>query len=255
MNKAVSFRGRFFFAMIEKISFSLFGFELLEPMAFVSNAVVALVCATGAFRAGKLGMSKWMIFFVAFALASLSGAFSHLFWNYWGFAGKVIPWFFGVVASGFLTVVMIDLFDFRFVTRRLLHFLVVIKGVFVLFMAYTQWNFLFVAVDTILSLFVACGIGTFVLYFKYKRKDLLLMLIGFLVMLPAAFVFLFKLDLHLWLNREDLSHFLIASGLFFFVQGLPQIRNKNAVVELLPLDAISDSSIMLGENSEEIVLK
>lgn len=241
--------------MIEKIPFSLFGFDLLEPMAFVSNAAVALVCTFGVYRANKLGMTKWMFFFLSFAVASLSGAFSHLFWNYWGFSGKIMPWFFGVLASGFLTAAMIDLFDFRLSIRRWLHAFIVIKGAFILFMAYTQWNFLFVAVDTILSLFVACGVGAFVLYFKHERKDLLLMLIGFLVMLPSAFVFLFKLDLHLWLNREDLSHFLIASGLYFFVQCLPQIRNKNAVIELTPLDVITDRSIKLAENSEEIVLK
>lgn len=54
------------------------------------------------------------------------------------------------------------------------------------------------------------------------------MLIGFLVMLPSAAVFLLKLDLHLWMNREDVSHVLIASGLFFFVLNLPNIITVKA---------------------------
>jgi hypothetical protein len=37
-------------------------------------------------------------------------------------------------------------------------------------------------------------------------------------MLPAAVVFLLKVDVHLWLNREDLSHLFIAFGLLYLVR-------------------------------------
>lgn len=241
--------------MIEKIPFTLLGFELLEPMAFISNAVVAIVCLFGVIRSSKLGMTKWMLFFLSFAIASFSGALSHLFWNYWGFFGKIVPWFFGVTASGFLTLAMFDLFGIKSRVRGLLYFLVVLKGVIILFMAYSQWNFLFVAIDTILSLFIACGVGTFLLYFKFKRKELFLMLVGFLIMLPSAFVFLFKIDLHLWLNREDLSHFLIAIGLFFFVQSLKHIHGNNAAAKLLPDELLVDANIMGVNDSESLSLK
>ncbi len=216
-------RDRFFFTMIEKIPFTLFGFDLLEPMAFVTNGLVALVCLFGFVRAHQLKLFFWKYFFLCFTIASLAGAFSHLFWNYWGFYGKITPWFFGVLSSGFLVAAMVELFHFKQTTVRIFHGAIILKAATVLFFAYSYWNFLFVAVDTILSLFVACGIGTFLLYFYYQRKELSKMLLGFLVMLPSAAVFLLKLDLHLWLNREDLSHILIASGLFFFVLNLPQI--------------------------------
>jgi hypothetical protein len=183
----------------------------------------------------------WQLNFLFFALASFSGALSHLFWNYWGFYGKITPWFFGVLSSGFLMAAMIDLFSFRKSTRLIFHLFILAKGVFILTFAFAYWNFLFVAIDTILSLFVACGIGTFILYFHYDRKDLINMLIGFLIMLPSAAVFLLKLDLHLWLNREDLSHLLIASGLFFFTRSLENIAKS--------LNASGISNVDLGLES------
>lgn len=218
--------GSLFFYMIDKIEFPFFGFELLEPMALVTNGLVALVCFFGLHRARALGLTKWFYFFVFFATASLCGAFSHLFWNYWGFYGKILPWFFGVLSSGFLVAAMVDLFGFNLRIKKFIYATLVFKGVVVLSYAYLYWNFLFVAVDTIFSLFVACGIGSFILYFVLNRKELRKMLLGFLVMLPSAAVFLFKLDIHLWLNREDLSHILIATGLYFFVLNLPYIQNE-----------------------------
>jgi hypothetical protein len=228
--------------MVEKIPFSLLGFELLEPMAFVTNGLVALVCVYGFVNAKAFDLHKWKYFFFFFALGSFSGALSHLFWNYWGFYGKITPWFFGVVSSGFLIAAMVDLFAFRKSTRLIFHIFILLKGTFVLIFAYTFWNFLFVAIDTILSLFVACGVGTFILYFHYDRKDLINLLIGFLIILPSAAVFLLKLDLSLWMNREDISHILIAGGLFFFARSLKNIASREqSYGELNPIEKPSKS--------------
>ena len=215
-----------FFLMIEKINFDLFGFELLEPMAFITNSLVTLVCLFGTIQSKRLNLTVWRFFFTTFAIASFSGALSHVFWNYWGFNGKIIPWLFGVISSGLLVEAMIKQFHFKVKTVQILRASIFLKGIGILFFAFSYWNFLFVAIDTIFSLFIACGIGTLLLYFHYQRKELYFMLVGFLVMLPSAAIFLLKLDLHLWLNREDLSHLFIAAGLFFFVLNLPNIALK-----------------------------
>jgi len=221
--------------MIDKIPFSLFGLDLLEPMAFVTNGLVTLVCLFGFIRAQKNQLNYWKYFFISFAVASFSGALSHLFWNYWGFYGKIAPWFFGVMSSGFLMAAMIELFSYNKSTRLILFGSIVVKGILVLFFAYSYWNFLFVAIDTILSLFVACGLGAFILYFHYSRKEIKNILIGFLVMFPSAAIFLFKFDLNRWMNREDISHILIAIGLIFFVKNLIFLTNDNEelVVDVL----------------------
>ena len=48
-------------------------------------------------------------------------------------------------------------------------------------------------------------------------------------MLPSAFVFLFKLNLHKWLNKDDLSHLLILTGIIFFYSTLQRWGRKNAL--------------------------
>lgn len=233
--------------MLEKIPFSLLGFDLLEPMAFLTNGLVAFVCVWGFLKSQMLGITKWKYFFLFFSLASFTGALSHLFWNYWGFYGKIAPWLFGVFSSGLLLAAMIDLFSFRKSTRLFFHVFIFVKGAAILVLAFSFWNFLFVAIDTILSLFLACGLGTIILFFHYGRKDLINILIGFIIMLPSAAVFLLKIDLHLWLNREDISHILIALGLFFFTRNLDSIANAATMQSDADLND-ADSQLDTDEN-------
>lgn len=187
-------------------------------MAMVTNIVVVLSCLYALSRRNFARLIFWRWFMVLFALASFFGGLSHLFWNYWGFYGKIVPWFFGVLATSVLIYAMVDLFRIGAKTSKIIAVLIALKAFLVLLLAYCNWNFLFVAIDTIGSLFLACGIGSWILFNKKGLKSARFISYGVLVMLPAAGVFLFKFDLHRWLNREDLSHLLIAIGLLFFAK-------------------------------------
>jgi len=207
----------FFITMIDKIEFVFLGMNLLEPMAMVTNLFVIFVCVYGYKMSKHKNTKYWNLFFALFALASFFGGLSHLFWNYWGFYGKILPWLLGVAATSFLTYAMVRLFGFSAQTERKLVILLILKAVVLLLLAFWNWNFLFVAIDTIFSLVLACGIGGWILFYTKKSENVKYILQGVLAMLPAAFIFLFKFDAHDWLNREDLSHILIAMGLLFFV--------------------------------------
>ena len=192
-------------------------------MALVTNLVVTLVCALGYFKARPLGLSYWRDFFLFFGIASLFGGLSHVFWNYWGFYGKIIPWLFGTLGSAFLAFAIFDLFNWTQSIKKSFAFFLIFKATLVLYAAISKWDFVYVALDSISTLFIVCGVGSFIFYFRNNNPRLVLMPMGFLVMLPAAFVFLFKIDLHKFLNREDLSHLLIASGLLFYIKSLSRI--------------------------------
>jgi hypothetical protein len=205
--------------MIEKIPFSLFGLDLLEPMAMITNLIVVISCVYGYSNVRKASyLVFWRWFFASFALASFLGGLSHLFWSYWGFYGKIAPWFFGVLATSALTFAMVDLFRLSPPTKKFIMALVVAKALTILSLAYYHWNFLFVAIDTIGSLLLACGLGSWILHFKKGVVQAKFIFYGVLVILPAAFIFLLKFDLHLYMNREDLSHLFIALGLLFFAK-------------------------------------
>lgn len=204
--------------MIEKIEFIFLGLELLEPMAMVTNLLVVASCVYGFFQIKHSDFVFWKHFFLLFAIASFAGGLSHLFWNYWWFYGKIVPWFFGVASTSYLSLAMIKLFRWKEKTNHLLAGLVLLKAVVVLSLAYLNWNFLIVAIDTIASLILACGVGSAVLLFNKQRARARYILYGVLAILPAAIIFLLKFDAHLWLNREDLSHVFIAFGLLFFAK-------------------------------------
>lgn len=187
-------------------------------MSFFTNMLVVLVCVIGINAASSEHLKYWRGFFFFYAVASFVGAFSHVFWNYWEFYGKILPWLFGVVATSYLSfevLVQLELFKYH---RRLLLALIFIKGCVVLSLAYTHWNFIFIAADTIGSLLISCGfIGAYLVYGK-KLTFLKYMFFGVLVMLPSVFIFLYRVDIHRWLNREDLSHIIIALGLLLFIK-------------------------------------
>jgi hypothetical protein len=206
----------FLLSMIDKIEFNLFGYALLEPMAMITNVIVVVSCLFAFSRMKHAKLIYWRIFLILFALASFFGGLSHLFWNYWEFSGKITPWFFGVLATSTLTYAMVDLFRFDSRAKKIMTMFIVFKAVLILFLAYSNWNFLFVALDTIGSLLLACGLGSWFLYSKRALSSVRFISYGVLVMLPAAFAFLLRFDLHRWMNREDLSHLLIALGLLFF---------------------------------------
>jgi hypothetical protein len=204
--------------MIDKIEFSFLGLELLEPMAMITNLIVVFSCIYGYQKINQGDLFFWRLFFFSFALASFFGGLSHIFWNYWGFYGKISPWFFGVIATSALSIAMIKLLNFRQALFQTFVALILLKALVVLVLAYYHWNFLFVAIDTIGSLLIACGIGALFLYIQKSRQSAKYILYGVLIILPAAFIFLFKFDLHRWMNREDLSHLFIAVGLTRFVK-------------------------------------
>jgi hypothetical protein len=208
--------------MEHKIEFSLFGLDLLEPMAFVTNMVVVITCMIAYLRTRELtsGYARWWkAFFISFALASFFGALSHVFWNYWWFYGKIPSWFFGVVATTCSAFAMLEVARLQKKVKNLWRSILLVRAMLVLAMAYFFWKFLFVAIDTIVIYISFAGIYGAILWRKgyaHMRYNMLAMVF----LIPTGFIFLLKIDLHEWMNREDLSHLLMCVSIFFFSEGV-----------------------------------
>lgn len=215
--------------MMDKIEFVLFGLDLLEPMAFVTNMLVMLSCLYGYYRTKNVDSafgSYWRLFFISFALASFFGGLSHVFWNYWWFYGKILPWFFGVVSTSFAALAMLEARTISPKAKSRWQLVIFLKALLVLVLAYSQWSFLFVAIDTILTLLGFAGIyGVTVM--KQGYPSVRFVVYGVLVLLPSAFIFLLKYDLHRWMNREDLSHILMVIAIQLFA--ISVLRHKESV--------------------------
>ena len=86
----------------DKIELNLWGFDLLEPNAFIGNEVLFILAMYLAFRIKRISNNMpfykfWFWFFIVFGLGLFIGGFAHLLWNYWGVQGKYLPWLSAIV--------------------------------------------------------------------------------------------------------------------------------------------------------------
>lgn len=210
---------------MDTIYFSLFGLNLQEPMAFILNWVIASFCIYAFFRLKRFknkANDYWRLFFLVFGLSTFFGGLGHLFFLYTGIPGKYPSWIFGSIANGFAAL---GVLNFKGISRptQLAYYLVWIKCLFLVVISIATQKFIFIAIDAIVT--YLCYTGIYLLFlrrrtpFKYFIGKFL---IGVAILLPSAFFFILKINLHQWLNKDDVSHLLMLGAIFFFYQGLKE---------------------------------
>jgi hypothetical protein len=222
----------------DKIQFELFGLELLEPNAFIGDSILGLLALFLAFRIRKIRKthsfySFWFLFFISFGLGFIMGGLGHLFWNYWGVAGKYFAWFAGLFSSLFAEHAMIAINKDRR-ERHVFRTISRLKFVY----AFLILTFLVVTRDLTNHLgwglavsLVSTGIGTVfafgVLPYYYKRTLKMkfhYFWAALFMLLPVAFVQNMKINIAPWMDRNDISHILMFITLIFYFMGIGLFR-------------------------------
>ncbi len=218
-----------------KIEFQFMGLELLEPMAIITDTLMGGLSLFFAYKMSKNINSElpfyknWKLFFILFGIGAFVGGIGHTFYNQLGIVGKIPSWISGPLAIFFLEKAMISLY-WNKNTVRLLNQISIIKLVvvflvflYLLIFADKTHNpnlpFLPVAINTIVGVSSAAGI----LGFKYTERisvKFKYFWLGVLVMLPTAFIFLLKINLHQWFDKNDFSHILLMIGITYFYLGI-----------------------------------
>lgn len=229
------------FADFEKIHFSLFGFELMEPMALITDVIMGSLSVYFAFRLRKNLTDHpfylyWSYFFLIFGAGAFYGGFAHAFYGYWGVIGKFPSWISGPVSVYCLEQAMISVHPDNKILSRLKvisfwkFFAVILAWILILSLGPIQEKpsigFLPIAINTILGVSLSAGI----LGSIYKKKGLSVnfkyFVLGVLVMIPSAFVFLMKINLHQWFDKNDLSHVLLTAGITYFFIGCRKLYKE-----------------------------
>lgn len=223
-----------------KISFEFMGLEWLEPMAILTNL---LMCSVAMFafirlknRGGKSGSeTAWRSFFLLYALAGFTSAFSHGLYNYIGFAGKIPAWGFGVLSVMVLEMIM--LYTLKPGNKMLSGFSV-IKAATVLTLAFSGEFFLPVAINAVLGLLVIVA----PLAMKFTRNGIpgyRNIWLGVSLLIPAAVLYLGKINPHPWMNKDDVSHILMAITIYLFYKSayaiLPATSSPMAEATATPI--------------------
>lgn len=201
-------------------------------MAFITNGLIAIFSFWAFFSLRKESTISiyWKMFFFFLAFSMTFGAMGHTFFEYFGMLGKTPSWVLGTVATVCSSFAILQ-YNQRIEFSNAWVIFVYAKGVILLVLSLVTLKFIFVAIDTIVSYLLFTG------YYAYRLKNIgfkgmKYMLIGVGILLPSAFIFLFKINISRWLDKNDLSHLLMLGGIIFFYIGAKKTQsNQIRVVE------------------------
>ena len=218
-----------------KIEFQFLGLDLVEPMAIITDTLLGGLSLFFAYKMSRNINSElpfyknWKLFFIIFGLGAFLGGIGHTFYNQLGIVGKIPSWLSGPASIFFLEKAMISIYWDKKMTKRLNQLaaikLVLIYLVFFYLLIFADRSgnpnlpFLPVAINTIIGVSSAAGI----LGFKYTTRistKFKFFWLGVLIMLPSAFIFLMKINLHQWFDKNDFSHILLMIGITYFYLGI-----------------------------------
>lgn len=205
----------------DKIFFEWMGLHLQEPMALITNWMIAAFCFYAWFHLRKWtdkGNYWWSMFFLTFGISTVFGGLGHLFFQYTDVYGKFPCWTFGTVANICAAIGILELKPFSD-PKGYAKWLAITKSIILLVLAIVTQKFIFIAVDAILTYIAYTGVYAFLLKNR-GLNEMKMMVIGVFVLLPSAFIFIGKINVHRWLNKDDLSHLLMLGCIIFFYRSM-----------------------------------
>ncbi|MCH2233832.1 MAG: hypothetical protein MK078_06220 [Crocinitomicaceae bacterium] len=232
-------------ADFEKIKFKLFGFDCLEPMALVTDSIVGILSIYFAYRLFKFSIDhpfykNWMRFFLYFGLGAFAGGFAHAFYNYWDFYGKLFTWFMGPVSIYFMEKGMIAAHPSETWRKKvnkiaLVKLIIVVATItaIILTMDVSKNNrlaFLPVAINTIVGVVLSSGVlGNYLA--KRINPNYKYIVWGVIILSPSALLYLFKINLHQWFDKNDFAHILMAAAITYFFIGIRKVAIDDKLIK------------------------
>lgn len=216
-----------------KIEFEIWGFQLLEPMALILNLIMAFQSFLYHKKIKGNFTSQFSIYFGKFfLLASVSfffASWSHLFYNYLGMSGKMPGFASTIIAIGMLEYAMV-IYHYpkgNNLLNSIIFFLT--TGTFGLLIF--ELTFLWVAIHTAIGIIFFLGIPFSIRILKGTDK-VGFFFWGFISMLITIPTELFRLNLHLWFQHQDISHILMIFALYCFFKGVYQRELNNITIKV-----------------------
>lgn len=222
----------------DKIEFDAFGLRLLEPNAFIGDALIFLVALFFFYKINQLGITTpfhrwWKRFFFVFGFGFLVGGMGHLFYNYWDVEGKYLSWFMGIAASYCIEQAMISCYPNSRI-KAILQLGSLIKNIaftsgllLMIFMADLRANphlgMFFPTLNSVIGLGFTLG---YLGYIYSKRMDVnyKYLWISALIMFPSAVIQAFKISFHQWFDRNDIGHLLLIVSMFFYYAAISRVH-------------------------------
>lgn len=211
---------------LEKLPFSMFGLCLQEPMALVTNWIISITAFVLYFRlrnAENEFQQNWRTFYFFFGLSTFFSGFGHVLFNYFDVYGKYPTWILGMIAAYHAGKAMISLNALSPLTKKAYSWVLYVKLLTFALLALTFKSFVFVMLDAVITyLFFCLGFGIY--YWRKGVSSFKYTVIAVIILFPSIFIFTLQFNPHLWFNKDDLSHVLMAFTIIFFYLGVSRLN-------------------------------
>ena len=214
----------------DKMEFSWFGLDLLEPNALLTDSLITVFGFIFAYLVIKnLPTNKpfynyWKWLFILQGTSFFFGGLGHVLYNYTGVWGKYAPLSTAVFFIMMVEHAMISLLTEK--QQKTFFLLSKIKAV-VAVVALTVVMFTVDVENNLPVLLIVPSVNTAIGYFttlfflgwkfaRTKSRALYLLPISVLTLIPAAVLQAKKINFHPWFDRNDFSHLLIIISFFLY---------------------------------------
>ena len=221
----------------DKIEWKAFNLDLLEPITFFGDLLIAAFCFYFAYKILKMNTkvsfyNYWRWFFISFGIAIIIGGIGHLLYNYTGAFGKWFGWLGSLISLIFLEIAFISLYPNPKV-NKILYIISYIKLLLMFVIELLILSYGDIDKNQALGLIVPSinsiiGIGIYAGYFgfyyqKARDENFKYFWVGVLVLVPTCFVQIFKINPHPYFDRNDLSHIILMLSFILFYQAINKI--------------------------------
>lgn len=221
-----------YFCTVELIQFEFLGLHLQEPMALILNWLIAAFCFFAFSQLGKYRSEAnfyWRLFYLTFGISTVFGGLGHVFFQYTGFPGKYPCWILGCLANAFAAMGMLS-FKGISTPKKIAFQFIWIKFILLCSASLLTNKFIFTAIDAIITYIGYTGVYAYILMKRTEKAAFLKnMIIAVLILTPSSFIFILKINVHQWLNKDDLSHILMIITIYYFYRGLKQWGKQQAL--------------------------
>lgn len=214
----------------DKMEFSMFGLDLLEPNSLISDSLITIVALFFAYKVSKKFplnqpfYNYWKWLFILQGISFFLGGLGHVLYNYTGVWGKYFPL---ATAVGFIMVIEHAVICLLPQENRKIYFNLSKTKAFLALTILTVMMFtmdvennlstllLVPSANTAVGYILTLGVIGFI-YARKKSKALYLLPLSVLTLIPAAIFQAQKISFHPWFDRNDVSHLLIISTFFMY---------------------------------------
>lgn len=209
----------------EIIYFTIGDLQLQEPMALVTNWLISFFCFFVFVKtqwSNSYSSNAFKYFYLLLGISTFFGGFGHLFFQYFGVYGKFPCWIMGVAASLFIGKgILFYRKDKPFYNNW--NVFLWAKSISLLAFSLFSKKFIFVAIDAVLTYILYSGYLSWKLW-RSEKNEMKYFVYGMVVLFPSAFIFFLNINIHRYLNRDDLSHLLMLICVIIFYFGVKKLN-------------------------------